>query len=593
MLTFNDNKAGMSGLDREKISKVIAENTSSTYSSFSKKQQSRIEEKVLEIKNRLENATKEEKQSAEYLMNTLELKLESCRDLSRDCVCIDMDAYFAAVEMRDNPKLRSVPMAVGSSAMLSTSNYLARRFGVRAAMPGFIAKKLCPNLTLVSVNYSKYSKISQKFSQIFLEYDAEVSMMSLDEAYIDLTDYVAQRTENKTLERRRYGGDCPCFLPRVNETEKEAENLEIVEETCEKCAKIRKIYVDHVEFGIGREEIVREIRFRVEQFTGLTCSAGIAANFMLAKICSDFNKPNGQFVLQNERSAIMEFLTDLPIRKVGGIGRVSEAHLQSMEIRTVGDMLLKKSILPLCFSPLAQESFLRIALGLSGRPSASDPRRKSISVERTFTPTSDFSLLCEEHKEICRMLEEDVRKVGIIGGRTITLKLKLASFDVLTRSLTPSEVVTSLEDIQKYSMELLEKEKGQEIRLLGVRLSQLVFEEEKKSKTIADFWNDQKLRPPKSDQHPDDPDDLIIETRPCPICGCHVENRLEIMNSHVDECIRKNRENGASSPELICISVEKTVPAAQKLSTKKRKFGEKTSGKTKKPRTIDSFLKKV
>uniref|UniRef100_A0A1I7UR96 DNA polymerase kappa n=1 Tax=Caenorhabditis tropicalis TaxID=1561998 RepID=A0A1I7UR96_9PELO len=559
MLTFNDNKAGMTGLDKEKITKVIEENTSASYSSFSKKQQSRIDEKVAEIRNRIDSATKEQKQNAESLMKNLEIRLESSRDLSRDCICIDMDAYFAAVEMRDNPALRTIPMAVGTSAMLSTSNYLARRFGVRAGMPGFISKKLCPELTLVPGNYKKYSEVSHQFSQIFMEYDGDVGMMSLDEAYIDLTEYVANRTEKKTFKRHRYGGECPCWLPRVESTE----NLEFEESPCKKCGKNRKIYFDDVEFGIGREEVVREIRFRVEQLTGLTCSAGIAANFMLAKICSDFNKPNGQFVLENDRERIMDFLEKLPIRKVGGIGRVSEAHLQSMDIRTVGDMLLKKSLFPLCFSQLAQESFLRIALGLPGRPSSSDPRRKSISVERTFSPTSDFGLLCEEHLEICRMLEEDIRKSGVTGGKTITLKLKLSSFDVLTRSLTPSEVVTSLEDIQKFSFELLEKEKGKEIRLLGVRLSQLVFEDEKKSKTITDFWNDAKTKK----EILEDPDDIMC-TRPCPICGADIENRLEILNIHVDECIQKMADDG---PELICISVKKV----EKKMSIKRKAPEK------------------
>ncbi|CAO4371897.1 unnamed protein product [Caenorhabditis nigoni] len=600
MLTFNDNKAGMSGLDKEKITKVIEENTSASYSEFSKKQQSRIEEKVLEIKNRLSTATKEERQGAEHLMKNLEIKLENQRDLSRDCVCIDMDAYFAAVEMRDDPKLRTVPMAVGSAAMLSTSNYLARRFGVRAGMPGFISKKLCPNLTLIPGNYTKYSKISRQFSEIFAEYDGDVGMMSLDEAYIDLTDYVAARTAKRILKRHRYGGDCTCWLPRVPDSES-PESLDSEESECPKCSKPRKIYYDDVEFGTGREEIVREIRFRVEQKTGLTCSAGIAANFMLAKICSDFNKPNGQYVLDNDREKILEFLRDLPIRKVGGIGRVSEAHLQSMDIRTVGDMLQKTSLFPLCFSPLTQESFLRTALGLPGRPSSSDPRRKSISVERTFQPTADFKILLLEHSEICRMLEEDIRKSGVTGGKTITLKLKLSSFDVLTRSLTPSEVVTTLENIQKFSLELLEKERGKEIRLLGVRLSQLVFEEEKKSKTIQDFWKDAK---PKIQNSEDvSPDDVIeMETRKCPICGDDVETGrlLEILNRHVDECIRKMSQEDVETPDLICISVEKKVSKNLNFSknsnlapTKKRKIQEKNQmGTTKKVATIDSFWKK-
>ncbi|ETN73125.1 DNA polymerase IV domain protein [Necator americanus] len=132
-------------------------------------------------------------------MDEMVAKLECTRDLQRDCVHIDMDAYFAAVEMRDDPRLRTVPMAVGSMAMLSTSNYIARRFGVRAAMPGFIAKKLCPQLEIVDVNFRKYKQESAIFEAIFAEYDEDLSMGSLDEAYLDLTAYVAARSEPSSL----------------------------------------------------------------------------------------------------------------------------------------------------------------------------------------------------------------------------------------------------------------------------------------------------------------------------------------------------------------------------------------------------------
>ncbi|CAD6192766.1 unnamed protein product [Caenorhabditis auriculariae] len=502
MLTFSDNKAGMSGLDKDKITKIITENTSASYSNFSQKKQQKLEERIKEIKSRLESATAAERASAQKSMDEMMEDLESERDLTRHYVCVDMDAYFAAVEMRDDPRLRTIPMAVGSTSMLSTSNYLARKFGVRAAMPGFIAKKLCPELELVPGNYKKYSKVSREFSQIFAEYDPDMSMGSLDEAYIDITEFVEERREPRKISRKRFGGDCICRLPIIK-PEEITESLEgsKITEKCAKCQKERIIYEDLVEFGVGRAEIVREMRFRVEQATGLTCSAGIASTFRLAKICSDFNKPNGQFELPNDRQEILHFLKDLPIRKVSGIGRVSEAHLQACGISTVGDMLEKRAIFPLVFSLLSQESFLRTALGLRGRPSSGDPKRKSVSVERTFGGTSDENLLKDEHRQICEYLFIDLGKNGIRGGKTITLKLKLASFDVLTRSLTPGKLITSLEDIYGFSMELLAKELGQEIRLIGVRLSQLTFLDEenqevakKTQKSVVEFWNEAKRK---------------------------------------------------------------------------------------------------
>ncbi|KAK5973026.1 hypothetical protein GCK32_011177 [Trichostrongylus colubriformis] len=262
-------------------------------------------------------------------------------------------------------------------------------------------------------------------------------------------------------------------------------------ESCKKCGKERKVYEDDAEFGVGRAEVVREIRFRVEQATGLTCSAGqnrdeivkasgyylttlkvsfkgklfptigkrkyfldypggprrsIAPNFRLAKICSDMNKPNGQYELANNYEKVMEFLSNLPIRKVCGIGRVSEALLQACGICTVGQLLERRAALKFCFSELSQECFLRIALGLPGRPSSSDPRRKSISTERTFTPTSDREALVEIMEDVCDMLVEDMKRAGVVGGRCVTLKLKLSSFDVLTRSETPGRLISSREE---------------------------------------------------------------------------------------------------------------------------------------------------
>ncbi|KHJ92899.1 ImpB/MucB/SamB family protein [Oesophagostomum dentatum] len=296
-------------------------------------------------------------------------------------------------------------------SMLSTSNYIARRFGVRAAMPGFIGKKLCPQLEIVHGNYKKYKHESEVIEAIFAEYDEDFSMGSLDEAYLELTAYVTARTEPKRFVRRQYGGECICKLPLISEEERPFSSVEY----CKKCGKERKVYEDEVEFGTSRAEVVREIRFRVEQATGLTCSAGIAPNFKLAKICSDMNKPNGQFELENNYTSIMEFLNPLPIRKVGGIGRVSEALLNACGIQTVGELLERRAALKFSFTPLSQEWFLRIALGLPGRPCASDPRRKSISVERTFTPTSDRAVLIEMMEHVCKMLVEDMPKVGITG----------------------------------------------------------------------------------------------------------------------------------------------------------------------------------
>jgi DNA polymerase kappa len=158
--------------------------------------------------------------------------------------------FYAAVEMRDNPDLRGKPVAVGGIKMICTANYEARKYGVRAAMPGFIATRLCPNLVFVPTNFDKYRQVAEQTREIFRQYDPNFEAMSLDEAYLDLTDYMQQH---------------PQHTP---------------------------------------SEVVAELRSRIFQITQLTASAGIACNSKLAKICSDVNKPNGQFELKSDEESI-------------------------------------------------------------------------------------------------------------------------------------------------------------------------------------------------------------------------------------------------------------------------------------------------
>ncbi|RCN41535.1 ImpB/MucB/SamB family protein [Ancylostoma caninum] len=364
-------------------------------------------------------------------------------------------------------------------------------------------------------------------------------MGSLDEAYLELTACVTSRTEPKTFVRRQYGGECICRLPLIAEEEAAPSSVE----KCTKCGKEQKIFEDEVEFGTSRAEVVREIRFRVEQATGLTCSAGIAPNFMLAKICSDMNKPNGQFELENSYASVMEFLNPLPIRKVAGIGRVSEALLNACGIKTVGELLERRAALKFSFSPLSQESFLRIALGLPGRPSASDPRRKSISVERTFTPISDRDGLLEVMEKVCDMLIEDMPTAGIVGGRCVTLKLKLSSFDVLTRSITPGRLVSTTEDILAIAREALDRELPNEIRLLGIRLSNLQFIHDRPSDntvSVLDFWKKRQeldVAAIEDSEANTESSSSLENTVICPICNVPLKNDDRLVNQHVDECL--------------------------------------------------------
>ena len=202
--------------------------------------------------------------------------LERERDLTRTWFHIDMDMYYAAVEIRDRPSLADKPIAIGSMAMIATANYVARQYGVRSAMPGFMGLILCPELILIPPNYGKYIAVSRQFREIVAEYDPHYVTLGLDEVNMDVTDY------------------------------------------------LRRSNIDNEE---GKKELAHRIRTRVHEATKLTCSAGIAPNRMLAKICSDWNKPDGQSYMPPDRSHIMDFIGSLEVRKIPYIGGMQETTL--------------------------------------------------------------------------------------------------------------------------------------------------------------------------------------------------------------------------------------------------------------------------
>ncbi|XP_029861119.1 DNA polymerase kappa isoform X7 [Aquila chrysaetos chrysaetos] len=432
---LNDNKAGMQGLDKEKINKIIMEATKGSrfYENELKKDQ-QVNQRIEKMMQLKEKITTQQLLKAQLQVDKLVIELEQSRNLSSTIVHIDMDAFYAAVEMRDNPELKEKPIAVGSMSMLSTSNYHARRFGVRAAMPGFIAKKLCPHLTIVPLNFEKYGKVSKEVREILTEYDPNFTPMGLDEAYLNITEHLEERL-NWPEDKRRF------FFNTERTTEK-----------------------------------------------------GIAPNTMLAKMCSDRNKPNGQCRIAPERQAVLDFLKDLPIRKVPGIGKVTEKMLKALGIVTCSELYQQRALLSLLFSEASWRNFLDISLGLGSTHLEKDGERKSMSTERTFNEINtaeDQYSLC---RELCRDLAQELQKEGL-KGKTVTLKLKNVNFEVKTRASTVLSSVSTEEEIFAVAKDLLGTEIDSvaphplRIRLMGVRVSGFLSEEEKKyqQKSITSF----------------------------------------------------------------------------------------------------------
>ncbi|CAG8479882.1 10436_t:CDS:10 [Dentiscutata erythropus] len=385
------NKAGLQGVDKEKINQVIfeASKNSAFYYNEVRKDEA-LKHKTEQLLKKYEALRKQDLSTFNNKVDSLVQAIERKRDLSRIIVHIDMDAYYASVEERDNPSLRGKPMAVGSNSMLSTSNYEARRYGVRSAMPGFIAKKLCPELIIVPCNFDKYHAVAKQIREVFARYDPNYTPMSLDEAYLDITEY-----------------------------------LETIDKT--------------------PDEVVEQIRKEIHEETKLTASAGIAANMLLSKICSDFNKPNGQYRLPNDINDIMRFIRPLPVRKIPGIGRVTERILKDIDIT---------------------------ALGIGSTIVKSEYKRKSMSISRTFCRLSQPNELFAKLRELVDNLAADLAK-EYLHGKTIALTFKSVSFKVTTRERSLKRYIYTADDLYHFGKQILVDELPLNIRLMGVRLSNL------------------------------------------------------------------------------------------------------------------------
>uniref|UniRef100_A0A2I3G4Y9 DNA polymerase kappa n=1 Tax=Nomascus leucogenys TaxID=61853 RepID=A0A2I3G4Y9_NOMLE len=503
---LNDNKAGMEGLDKEKINKIIMEATKgSRFYGNELKKEKQVNQRIENMMQQKAQITSQQLRKAQLQVDRFAMELEQSRNLSNTIVHIDMDAFYAAVEMRDNPELKDKPIAVGSMSMLSTSNYHARRFGVRAAMPGFIAKRLCPQLIIVPPNFDKYQAVSKEVKEILADYDPNFMAMSLDEAYLNITKHLEER-QNWPEDKRRY------FIKMGNSVEndnpgKEVNKLSEHERSIspllfeESPSDLQppgdpfqvnfeeqnkpQILQNSVVFGTSAEEVVKEIRFRIEQKTALTASAGIAPNTMLAKVCSDKNKPNGQYQILPNRQAVMDFIKDLPIRKVSGIGKVTEKMLKALGIITCTELYQQRALLSLLFSETSWHYFLHISLGLGSTHLTRDGERKSMSVERTFSEINKAEEQYSLCQELCSELAQDLQKERL-KGRTVTIKLKNVNFEVKTRASTVSSVVSTAEEIFAIAKELLKTEIDADfphplrLRLMGVRISSFPNEEDRK-----------------------------------------------------------------------------------------------------------------
>ncbi|MBT4161816.1 MAG: DNA polymerase IV [Gammaproteobacteria bacterium] len=336
--------------------------------------------------------------------------------MQRKIIHVDMDCFFAAVEMRDDPSLRHIPLAVGGSAdrrgVISTCNYIAREFGVHSAMATAYAKRICPNLTVVPGRMSHYKEISSQIREIFRRFTDIIEPLSLDEAFLDVS-ASNHRQGSATL-------------------------------------------------------IAEDIRSAIQNELGLTASAGVAPNKFIAKICSDLNKPDGQYVVTPD--GVDNFVSELPLGKIPGVGKVTVKRLEDMGLQTCADI-----------RNLGEEETVRRlgslgvllnkrARGIDDRPLTTSWVRKSVSVERTFP--QDITEVEAVREPLAALFEELTKRMDAHADRRVKnlqIKLKFADFTQTTMERSAAAL-----DLNLYH-ELLplawERGDGQGIRLLGLGVS--------------------------------------------------------------------------------------------------------------------------
>ncbi|HSP12598.1 MAG TPA: DNA polymerase IV [Salegentibacter sp.] len=350
--------------------------------------------------------------------------------MKRKIIHIDMDAFYASVEQLDNSELIGKAIAVGGSSqrgVVAAASYEARKYGVKSAMSSVMAKRNCPHLIFVKPRFERYKEISQIIRQIFLEYTDLVEPLSLDEAYLDVT-------ENKK-------GNPSATL------------------------------------------IAREIREKIKEKTGLNASAGISINKFIAKIASDFNKPNGQKTVNPEE--VEEFLEVLDIRKFHGVGKVTAEKMYLLGIFTGKDLKTKSlEYLTEKFGKSGAHYF-NVVRGIHLSEVKPNRIRKSLGAERTFNENiSSEIFMLEKLENIAEEIERRLSK-SKVAGKTVTLKIKYSDFSLQTRSKTISYYISSKELILEIAKELLYQEKMKNsVRLLGISLSNLNTDKDSKTSEI-------------------------------------------------------------------------------------------------------------
>ncbi len=331
-----------------------------------------------------------------------------------------MDAFFASVELRERPELKQLPVVVSSHhprAVICAASYPAREFGLRSAMSMAQARKLCPQVVVIEPNFEKYRAVSAQIHAIFQRYTSLIEPLSLDEAYLDVT-----------------------------------ENLQ------------------HIP---SATEVAMRIQAEILQSTGLTASAGVAPNKFLAKVASDWNKPNGICIIKP--SQVLHFIHDLALKKIPGVGKVTQEKLKAMQLNTLGDLQqIEEAVLIHHFGKYGRQLYL-YAQGIDERPVQSSRERQQISKETTFDDDLTLSQCQPYWPKLIDQVWSSLEKKQL-SARGVSAKLKLKNFQVLQHSKSFKTSLNHREDLAQVLQQLLHEmhiSEDDQFRLIGVGVYQL------------------------------------------------------------------------------------------------------------------------
>ena len=342
----------------------------------------------------------------------------------RKIIHIDMDAFYASVELRERPELKDSPVVIASHhprAVVAAASYPARVYGLRSAMSMGQARKLCPQVIVIEPDFAKYRQVSAQIHQIFQQYTSLIEPLSLDEAFLDVTENLKQ-------------------IPSAT-------------------------------------EVAMRIREDIFQATGLTASAGVAPNKFLAKIASDWHKPNGICVIKP--SQVQGFIQDLPLKKIPGVGKVTQEKLKSLNLNTLGDLQqIDEALLIQHFGKYGRRLFL-YAQGIDERPVEVERERQQISKETTFDDDLHLNQCRPYWEPLLGQVWQSLQKKQL-SARGVTVKLKLKNFQVMQHSKSFKQVLRSPQELAQ-ALDLLLDDlhiaPQMQFRLIGVGVYQLSIPE--------------------------------------------------------------------------------------------------------------------